>query len=155
MSTSSLIARIASAFPLEPAPQPEDILYNEEAGYTGSFPVDSELAEIKAFFGNRRWNAVTPQDVFHFRHALSFFSKSALAYHTAGWMTCCLVDAAAVDTAIEDLVYTFGKADANLWTRKQRQAICEWWTHFDFSQSPSSKSAFERAMKHMRRASAA
>lgn len=155
MSTSSLIARIASAFPLEPAPQPEDILYNEEAGYTGSFPVDSELAEIKAFFGNRRWDAVTPQDVFQFRHALSFFSKSALAYHTAGWMTCCLLDAAAVDTGIEDLVDIFGKADAHLWTRKQRQAICEWLTHFDVSQLPSSKSAFERATKNMGRAPAA
>ena len=150
MSTSALIPRIASAFPTEPVPQPGDILYNEETTYKGSFPVDSELAEIKSFFGNRRWDLVTPQDVFQFRHALSFFSKSALAYYTAAWMTCALLDDEAVDTAIENLVSKLGKANPNLWTQEQRQVICEWLIHFNVSDLPSSKHDFENAANNMR-----
>src|SRR5213592_3725227 len=125
MSISSLITRIASAFPTEPTPLKEDVLYK------GAYSRDPELEEIEKFFGSRSWNSITPTDVFRFRHALSFFSPSALAYYTAAWMTCALLDDEAVDTAIEDLVGTLGKADLNLWTNEQRIAICEWLMHFD------------------------
>jgi len=147
MSTSSLIKRIATVFPVEPVPQPRDILYNEEATYQGSFPVDSELAEIKDFFGNRRWDSVTPQDVFQFRHALSFFSKSAFAYYTPAWMTCSLLDEVAVDTADSDLVCSLvRRADENLWTQAQRQVICEWLSYF---QDDPLKERFEEAIKKL------
>jgi hypothetical protein len=144
MSISTLITRIASAFPTEPTPSSEDVLYK------GAYARDPELEEIKAFFGSRTWNSLTPADVFHFRHALSFFSSSALAYYAAAWMTCALLDDDAVDTAIEDLVSTLGKADPNLWTQEQRLAICEWLVHFNCSDLPSLKSRFESASKNLR-----
>lgn len=131
MNTSSLIKGIAAAFPTEPIPQPGEILYNEEAAYQGSFPVDSELAEIKDFFGNRRWDSVTSRDVFRFRHALSFFSKRAFAYFAPAWMTCCLFDEVGVDTADSNLAGSLvRRADQDLWTQAQQHIICEWLSYF-------------------------
>jgi hypothetical protein len=119
METIDLMRMIAAAFPVEPVPGPSEILYE------GAYPGESELEEIKSFFGGRPWNRVTPQDVFRFRHALSFFSHSAFSYFTPAWMTSSLLDQAAVDTGIEDLVGALGRREIS-WTKDQRRAICEW-----------------------------
>ena len=143
MNDSSLKAQIASAFAAERPPFKEDVLYK------GAYGGDPELEEIENFFGGRLWNSITPSDVFRFRHALSFFSPSALAYYTPAWMTCALVDDEAVDTAIEDLVGTFGETSPNLWTKEQRLAICEWLRHFYDSDLPTLKQRFDKAMNNM------
>lgn len=143
MDSATLTKRIAVTFPVERIPSGEDILY--EGAYLG----ESELEEIKLFFGGRNWNSVSPADVFRFRHALSFFSPLALAYYTAAWMTCALLDEDAVDTAIENLVSVLGRADPNLWTQEQRLVICEWLAHFNVSNLPSFKQDFEKAANNL------
>lgn len=145
MSTLSLLSQIDTAFPAAVPPSREDVLY--EGAYRG----DPELEEIREFFGGRRWNSITPSDVFRFRHALSFFSPSALAYFTAAWMTSALQDEEVVDTAIEDLVGALEKADADLWTREQRNAICDWIEHFSCSDLPTLKHRLESALWNMGR----
>jgi hypothetical protein len=120
----SLIARIAEAFPADRPPAKGGVLYE------GAYPGESELEEIKEFFGSRPWNSITPDDVFNFRHALSFFSPLALAYYTPAWMMCSLLDKKAVDTGIEDLAGALESADATIWTREQRKVICEWLVYF-------------------------
>jgi hypothetical protein len=143
METESLIDRIARVFPVAPIPDQGAILY--EGAYRG----ESELEEIKAFFGGRAWNSITPRDVFRFRHALSFFSPTTFAYFSAAWMTCSLMDEGAVDTAIDNLVATLAEADPDLWTPGQRSVICAWLDHFDTVDLPSAKSHFESALRHL------
>lgn len=142
METSLLVKEIANAFPTEPKPADEELLY--EGAYHG----ESELEEIKQFFRCRAWNSITPSDIFRFRHALSFFSESALVYYTAAWLTCSLLDEEAVDTAIENVVDVFGEVDPNRWTEKQRLVICEWLNHFNNVDLPSVKRSFEKAAKN-------
>jgi hypothetical protein len=143
MESATLIKRIVAAFPVERIPIGNDILYE------GAYPGESELEEIRLFFGGRAWNSVTPSDVFCFRHALSFFSPAALAYYTAAWMTCALQDDNAVDTAIENLVSCLGRADPNLWTQEQRLVICQWLVRFNVSNLASSKQDFEKAAANL------
>ncbi|HET7626216.1 MAG TPA: hypothetical protein VFM25_13215, partial [Verrucomicrobiae bacterium] len=57
-------------------------------------------------------------------------------------------DTEAVDTGIEDLVFTLEKADPSLWTHQQRTVICEWLTYFK-SIWPSFKEAVENAANHI------
>jgi hypothetical protein len=139
METIDLMRMIAAAFPVEPVPGPSEILYE------GAYPGETELEEIKSFFGGRPWNRVTPPDVFRFRHALSFFSPSAFAYFTPAWMTCSLLDEGAVDTGVENLVSAIGQAE-NPWTQEQRMAICEWLRHFDTVDLESARSDFAVAL---------
>jgi len=122
MSRQDLLRQIANAFSSSTPPAATGVLY--EGAYSG----DPELEEIKLFFGGREWQSITPSDVFRFRHALSFFSDCALAYYAPAWMSCSLLDADAVDTAIEDLAGTLGRKDPSLWTHEQRRAICNWLT---------------------------
>jgi len=120
MSSQDLLRQIADAFSQSAAPGEGDVLY------AGAYSGDPELEEIKLFFGRREWQSIMPWDVFRFRHALSFFSDSALAYYAPAWISCSLLDEDTVDTAIEDLVATLGRKDASLWTDEQRRAICVW-----------------------------
>ncbi len=60
-------------------------------------------------------------------------------------MTCSLLDEVAVDTGIEDLVGTLGRADVNLWMREQRSIICEWLIYF---KDVPLKERFEQAIKN-------
>jgi hypothetical protein len=143
MEAASLIKLIADAFPVEPIPAKDDILYN------GAYPEESELEEIKLFSGGRAWNSVTPGDVFRFRHALPCYSPRALTYYTAAWMTCSLLDEEAVDTGIEDLVSAFERVKVNLWTQAQRSIICQWLIHFQDTGSPSLKKRFEQAAENL------
>ncbi|MGD1086711.1 MAG: hypothetical protein ABSA47_18390 [Verrucomicrobiota bacterium] len=139
MEKSHLIKRIAEVFPVAPIPSKEAVLYE------GAYPGESEHEEIKEFFGGRAWNRITPNDVFNFRHALSSFSPAALAYYTAAWMMCCLMDEKTTDTATEDLVGTLSRADANRWTEEQRRIICEWLAYF---KDVPLKKRFEEATKN-------
>jgi hypothetical protein len=140
MDNRSLITRIANAFPVEPSPTKENVLYK------GAYSGDPELEEIRDYFGARPWKSLAPIDVFHFRHALSFLSPLALAYFTPAWMTCSLADEATVDTAIQDLTGTLGRADPSLWTQEQRSLICEWLVHF---RAVPLKPELEKAAKHL------
>ncbi|HXB59231.1 MAG TPA: DUF6714 family protein [Candidatus Acidoferrales bacterium] len=141
MKNDTLIKRILEVFPVDPPPSKEDVLY------AGAYPGESELEEIKQFFGDRPWNAITPANVFNFRFALSFFSPPALAYYTPAWMTCSLIDEVAVDTAIDDLVSTFGRTDPKLWSQAQREVICAWLDHFKESEPEFGKNRFEIVKK--------
>jgi hypothetical protein len=140
MDIQSLNTRIAAAFPAEPTPARDQVLYH------GAYPGESELEEIKEFFACRPWSSITPKDIFDFRHALSFFSPSTLAYYTAAWMTCSLQDERRVDTAIEDLAGALGGADPGLWTQEQRSVICEWLLHF---RRVPLKAVFEKAVANL------
>lgn len=139
METIDLIRMIAAAFPVEPVQGPSEVLFE------GAYPGESEHEEIKSFFGGRPWNCVTPEDVFRFRHALSFFSPSAFAYFTPAWMTCSLLDEGAVDTGIENLVSAIGRRE-NCWTQEQRRAICEWLHHFNTVDLESVRTDFAVAL---------
>jgi hypothetical protein len=74
MSLESLIRRIRDVFPIAQIPSKDAILYK------GAYANDEELEEIKSFFENRTWQSITPIEIFRFRHALSFFSPTALVY---------------------------------------------------------------------------
>lgn len=144
MQAEILLKQIRDAFPTSPIPSEAEILY--EGAYRG----ESELEEIRLFFGNRAWNIVTPQDVFRFRHALSFFSSSAFAYFSAAWMSAAIQDTEAVDTGVEDLVHAITRVDPRIWKPDQRTAICEWLTHFSNLFPAWCKDDFERAIRKMR-----
>jgi hypothetical protein len=127
----NLIRRIAEVFPVQPIPDRSEILPPD--AYK-----DPDWERIKDFFGGRPWTAITPQDVFRFRDALSAFSAKAFAYFAAAWMTCSLLDEEAVDTAIEDLIFSIarahrstGRRDVNLWSDEQKAVICEWIKYFE------------------------
>ena len=141
MQAAPLLKQIADAFPPEPVPGRDEILH------AGALAGESEVEEIRAFFAGRPWSSVTPPDIFRFRHALSFFSPRALAYYTAAWMTCALLDEDAVDTAIEDLVGTAERVEPDLWTRDQKAAILGWLLHFRDTGSSSFRRLCEKAVR--------
>lgn len=131
MSTETqLVNEIEDAFPISPVPGPSEILYNEEPGYTGSFPVDSELEEIKACFGNRSWRSITPQELGKIRHAIFYLSSRAFAYFLPAWMVCCLRDAQTMDTGSDDVFSTLPEKSPDIWNEHQRRVICAWLEHF-------------------------
>ena len=133
MKESDLIERIAAVFPLTPIPRKEEVICEG-----GSYPPDeSELVEIREFFGGRPWNSLTPADVRRFEDCLPLLSSKAFAYHIAGWMTCCVKDPIMVDVGEEFLVYRLEKVDPNLWTKDQREVICQWLEHSIPDNSPS------------------
>jgi hypothetical protein len=144
MTASILIAQVASVFPIESPPAKEEILY--EGAYSG----DSELDEIRDFFGGRIWTSITPDDVFRFRHAVDFFSESALIYYTPAWMTCGLLDEEAVDTGNEDLVRALKKMRLNAWTKTQEQAILEWLIYFRDRSPLIFQDTFEQAINNLK-----
>lgn len=120
MNAPPIIASIAKAFPAEPIPPSEAVLYEE--AYQG----ESELEEIKAFFGGRPWNTISPENIFRFRHALPLFSNRAFTYYAAAWMTCGILNPEAVDTGCEDLLTNLARKDVGIWNKEQRRAICLW-----------------------------
>jgi hypothetical protein len=140
MNADTLIARIAEAFPTVPTPTKDTVLYE------GAYPGESELEEIRVFFGGRAWNSLTPQDIFRFRHALSFFSPLAFAYYAPAWMTCSLLEQRTVDTAVENLTGALGEADRSLWTQEQQFLICRWLFHFS---RVSLRPVFDKAVANL------
>ena len=124
MQDTTLITKIARAFPVDPRPTRDMILY--EGAYRG----DEELEEIQEFFADRPWNSIAPGDVFRFRHALSFFSPQTFVYFTPAWMTCSLQDEEVVDTAPENLMGILAEANPDQWTQEEKCVICEWLVHF-------------------------
>ena len=145
MDSGFLLARIAEAFPPIPAPYAAELL-----GET-SYPAgESELQEIQEFFANRPWSDVTPADVFRFRLALPLFSWRALAYYSAAWMTCCLQDYDAVDTAPDDMIFNFERADPNLWTRNQRCVISLWADCMKLALPERARGDYERVAQKFR-----
>jgi len=135
----SLIERIEAEFPEHESPGWDEVLYE------GHYKNDPELEEIRQFFAGRSWRTVTPQDVFRFRHALSFFSAKAFVYFTPAWMRCCLLDVEAVDTAVDDLVWDLERKDPELWSEGQRRTICEWLRVMDRWNTEHWESALFRA----------
>lgn len=106
---------------------------------------------MKCFFGNRRWDLLKPNDVFNFRHALSFFSELALSYYSAAWMTCAVLNEDAVDTAIEDLVGILQEADPKLWTSDQRDVIQDWLSYFRERFNETFSEEVDAALRNIRR----
>jgi len=104
MDPAQLMAQIVAAFPLDPRPTLDEIIFK------GTYCGDEEK-EIRLFFNSLPWTSVTPQDVFRFRHALPLFSRSALVYFSAAWMATGLIDRHAVDTGIEDLISNLNRAN--------------------------------------------
>jgi len=146
MESTSLIARISEVFPLYPVPSKQGII-----GETSYPPGESELVEIREFFGNRLWNTITPADVRRFEDCLALLSKEALAYFIAGWMTCCLLDSETVDVGLDNLVYQLERADPGLWSLAQRSVIYLWINHWIQQLPPSCPDEdFERVARRFR-----